>query len=162
MAQYQFKASGVHRETGQYEKIDRFLHATDNRAAMETVAVDFAPSVRDEYSSVPHLELTSIDDGNTVVGVFDMATKKWLVGNVHHDDRPVFGGYSRNELSPAFDRVRDPKNWKNPIDKVMPPDIDQDLVGAAIAFFAGSEAHFEPTAEGIRVTAPGYYADIGS
>ncbi|WP_162814998.1 hypothetical protein [Erythrobacter aureus] len=129
---------------------------------METVATDYAPSIRDEYCSVPSLELSLAGGEETTIGVFDMEAKMWLVGDIPLDERPIFSGFTRNQLSEAFEKVRDPNNWKHPIDKVMPADLDQNLTSAAVAFFAGSETAFEQVPEGVRVTAAGYYADIGA
>jgi hypothetical protein len=79
------------------------------------------------------------------------------------EDNPVFGGYTREQLSAAFNLVKNPENWKLPVDAVISAGVSTDLVSSAIAFFAGCPAEFQPAPEGgFRVTAAGYYACIGS
>lgn len=76
----------------------------------------------------------------------------------------VYSGYTRDELSEAFDQVKNPGDWKLPIDATVPADADRDCISAAVAFFTGSPAAFAagPRAGRWRVTAAGYYACIGS
>ena len=82
-------------------------------------------------------------------------------------DAGRYCGYQIADFRTAFDSVKNPGNWKDPIDAVAPADTDTGLLSAAIAYYTGSEALFltEPAAGGgkqLRVLAAGYYADIGS
>lgn len=71
---------------------------------------------------------------------------------------------TRGELSEAFSRVQDKKNWKNPISAVVAlTDYERALTEEAISFFAGSPSFFQIVDGGkYRVTAPGYYASVGA
>jgi hypothetical protein len=74
-------------------------------------------------------------------------------------------GYSEEQLHAAFDLVKDKENWKMPIDGAVIPEDQEDVVTAALIFFAGSPAQFEPIRERpgfLRVYAAGYYACIGA
>jgi hypothetical protein len=83
---------------------------------------------------------------------------------------PVHAGYTRAQLSEAFDRVKDRENWKMPIDKSVAGTLsaaDQSMIAAAVVFYAGCVPSFR--VEGglcgayfTRVTAAGYYAAVGA
>jgi len=79
------------------------------------------------------------------------------------DNEVVSNGFTKKELSEAFDLVvSDSEHWKNPIDAVIDAN-KREVVDSAIKFFAGSTAHFSYVNEDeLRVQAAGYYADIGS
>lgn len=79
-------------------------------------------------------------------------------------DKPVHDGYTYKQLNEAFDRVKDPKNWKNPIKKKFPSltQAEQDLINSAVIYFAGCGCEFVPIRGGIAVTAIGYYMAVGS
>lgn len=82
------------------------------------------------------------------------------------DGEPVRAGYSREQLSAAFDLVKDKGNWKNPIDALVDPGADLKAIAEATIFFAGSPADFVTVKRGgvekVRVRAAGYYACIGA
>ena len=66
-------------------------------------------------------------------------------------------------MSEAFDLVKDEKNWKMPIDAVVPADADIALIEDAVVFYAGCLPDVTEQPDGtFRVTAPGYYMSIGS
>lgn len=77
-------------------------------------------------------------------------------------NKPVFGGYTDDELRAAFALVKTPGNWKLPVDAVVPADADRDAIDAAVAYFTGGGAEFMKVPAGWRVLAAGYYACIGS
>jgi hypothetical protein len=74
----------------------------------------------------------------------------------------VSGGYTRTQLSSAFDLVKDPKDWKNKINAVVAPDADTDCITQAVIFFTGSVPSIVKTKNGFNVRAAGYYMSIGS
>ncbi len=79
----------------------------------------------------------------------------------------IHAGHTREELSNAFDAVKDSKNWKRPIDGIVSR-RNFGVTAAAVAFFAGSALEIvdEDWPEGgermLRVWARGYFADIGA
>lgn len=78
-------------------------------------------------------------------------------------ETPLRDGYTETQLRAAFDKVKNKRNWKNPINKVISADEDQRAISAAISWFCGSPCEFETLKSGqVRVTAAGYYACIGS
>jgi hypothetical protein len=75
----------------------------------------------------------------------------------------VYGGYSYDQLKAAFALVRPASDWKLPIDAIVPAETDTMAVHAAVEFFTGGQAEIVSRPNGtMRVTAPGYYACIGS
>lgn len=76
------------------------------------------------------------------------------------------GGYEIEELSAAFDLVKNPENWKLHIDTVIPVDMDPAemarVIGTAITWYTGSVADIWREADGLHVQAAGYDVDIGS
>lgn len=88
--------------------------------------------------------------------------------------RPVLGGpqqnltygYTTEQLSAAFDRVKNPANWKLPLKAWLTVDVteaDRKVIDAAITFYTGSIPEWEEQAGGCwTVTAAGYYAAIGA
>ena len=72
----------------------------------------------------------------------------------------------RNILHKAFDRVKNPENWKYPISKIIPPtdEEDLDIITQSIIYFTGSvpTIYHLASQEGIHISAKGYYLTIGS
>lgn len=64
-------------------------------------------------------------------------------------------------LSNAFDLVKNPKGWKNPINTVVSKDADIDLIERAIMHFTGSMASITKVSKGYKVVAAGYHNVIG-
>jgi hypothetical protein len=83
-----------------------------------------------------------------------------------HPERPredAFDGYTQTELDEAFDLVKDPRNWKLPINAIVPKDTDLRAVSAAVAHFTGGGCETTQQADGtVRVTGAGYYVHIGA
>lgn len=78
---------------------------------------------------------------------------------------PVHRGFSRAELSVAFDSVKNPQNWKMPINTVLRgtlTDRQVQTIAAAVEFYAGCKASFIRTAAGTKVEAVGYYQAVGA
>lgn len=74
----------------------------------------------------------------------------------------TFGGYTDAELHRAFDMVKNRTNWKEPINAVI-AESDLDIVTEAVIYFTGCLIDVWPYKEGrVRVTAAGYYAQIGA
>lgn len=76
----------------------------------------------------------------------------------------VYGGYTHDQLSAAFELVKPMHNWKLAIKATVPGSTDVMLLHAAVEFFTGGEAAIvsDPKTGTLHVTAPGYYACIGS
>ena len=67
-------------------------------------------------------------------------------------------GYRFEELAAAFDRVRDPRDWKAPIRSVIPAE-ERDVVEKAVRWFTGTTPAFEAApgeTDRLVVTAPGW------
>lgn len=67
-------------------------------------------------------------------------------------------GYRFEQLAAAFDRVRDPRDWKAPIRSVIPAE-ERDLVEKAVRWFTGTTPAFEAApgeTDRLVVWAPGY------
>jgi len=65
--------------------------------------------------------------------------------------------YSGEQLSIAFDSVKNKDHWKNPIDAIINV-TDMDIVSEAIIYFTATEAEFGKPKDGkVRVRAIGYY-----
>lgn len=65
----------------------------------------------------------------------------------------------------AFDMVKDPNNWKNPIRAVVKADKKmQELIKDAIEFYCGSPCLITEKRDGeyVMVQAPGYYVCVGA
>ena len=78
-------------------------------------------------------------------------------------------GYTHDELTRAFDAVKDPDNWKFPIrteltmDEMEDMKIDVNMIYKAVEYFAGGDCViYAMWAETFRFVAPGYYAKIGA
>lgn len=79
-------------------------------------------------------------------------------------DQVVYMGFTKRELQEAFKLVENKTNWKLPIDAVLPavtPVEELNKINAAIIFFSGGGAAIHQTLDGWRITAPGYYRNIG-
>jgi hypothetical protein len=94
-----------------------------------------------------------------------MAIKRETLGTVEGvmivlADSTLSGRFSREQMAEAFNLITaDMPHWKGRISTSIPASL-RDVAAAAIEFFTGSEATFEP--EGIsgaylRVRAAGYY-----
>lgn len=70
------------------------------------------------------------------------------------------GGFTIEQLTDAFDAVKDKAHWKNPIDATAELTM-RGVLEHAIPYFTGTPADFDEI-EGqpnvIHVTAPGYFA----
>lgn len=67
-------------------------------------------------------------------------------------------GYRQEQLAAAFDRVRDPRDWKEPIKAVI-PEADRTLIEQAVHWFTDTVPMFTalPGASGrLEVKARGY------
>lgn len=69
------------------------------------------------------------------------------------------GGFTVEQLSEAFDAVKNEEHWKNPVDAIVAAEM-RGVLEKAIPWYTGTEASFEDDAEDgyLRVTALGYYA----
>ena len=74
----------------------------------------------------------------------------------------IRGGFTEDELSAAFSLVKNQKDWKLPIDAVVPISTSRELITRAVIYYTGSIPEFQATANGLRVVATGYYAEIES
>lgn len=70
--------------------------------------------------------------------------------------------YSREQLLQVFEQVCNKRNWKNPINKVVPLDSDRDLIYEAIVYFAGCSPQFKVENDKLRIVAEGYYNAVGA
>lgn len=65
-------------------------------------------------------------------------------------------------MKAAFDRVCDPRNWKNPINAII-QNISLDLVHDAVIHFTGSVPVVDDLGNGwSQIRAKGYYLTIGA
>jgi hypothetical protein len=67
-------------------------------------------------------------------------------------------GYRFEQLAQAFDRVRNARDWKAPIQSVIPAG-DRDVVEKAVLWFTDQNPAFEPAPgepDRLLITAPGY------
>ena len=67
-------------------------------------------------------------------------------------------GYRLEQLASAFDRVRDPRDWKAPIRAVIPV-VERRIMEKAVLWFTETEPRFEEIpgeSERLIVVAPGY------
>jgi hypothetical protein len=74
-------------------------------------------------------------------------------------------GYSEMELRIALEAVRDPENWKMPVEANFPTltDAERDLIHTALIYYCGSHTEFiHPHSGGITAVAAGYYNCIGA
>jgi hypothetical protein len=76
----------------------------------------------------------------------------------------VYGGFTHDQLSAAFELVKPMFDWKRPIRATVPGSTDVMAVHAAVEFFTGGHATIvsDEKTGALHVTAPGYYACIGS
>ena len=74
--------------------------------------------------------------------------------------------YTQQELSAAFQRVQNRRNWKNRVNAVITIENDEEmrLITHAVIHFTGSVPSFVEVdgKQRYRVTADGYYEAIGA
>lgn len=71
--------------------------------------------------------------------------------------------YERAKHGALFDLIKDPKNWKNPIDCWIPKQSFEDFHQAVVFFTAGFlQQTGEENGSLIRCKANGYYVDCGA
>ena len=95
------------------------------------------------------------------VSVAEMLDAVRLMNRAMDDMVVSTQGYTRKQLSDAFDIIADPSNWKMPITAIIKID-ELDLYNEACIFFTGAPLSVEHT-QGNRaaVSSPGYYETIG-
>ncbi|MFN0181639.1 MAG: hypothetical protein ACKVZ0_22755 [Gemmatimonadales bacterium] len=65
-------------------------------------------------------------------------------------------GYTYQQLARAFDRVRDPRDWRRPVRAEIPVEMEE-LVARAVVWFTATTPAFAATERGqLLATAPGY------
>ena len=83
---------------------------------------------------------------------------KELMSSFEAYDPRRLTGFRLEQLAAAFDRVRNPRDWKAPIRAVIAAG-ERSVVEQAVLWFTETVAVFEPArgeAERLMVTAPGY------
>jgi hypothetical protein len=73
--------------------------------------------------------------------------------------------FPRSELSAALDRVKNKKNWKSRINRIVTFKSERERVAVeeAVVFFCGCVAEMYDMGDGrTRVVADGYYAAVGA
>lgn len=80
----------------------------------------------------------------------------------HYTNVAVYAGFTRRQLNDAFNLVKDRKNWKYPVNALVPRDVDRNLIASAVIFYTGSVPTFTREGRKLRVRAAGYYNAIGS
>ena len=73
------------------------------------------------------------------------------------EQEEVFRGFTLKELHDAFDKVKDPKDWKNPIRHTI--DLSEiNVTAAAIEFFTATDSTCQSSKDRkVVIEAPGYY-----
>lgn len=79
-------------------------------------------------------------------------------------DVVVHEGFTRRQLTEAFNRVENKENWKFPIDAVVTVNFEElNMIKAAVVFFTGGVAKSRRRLAGVyHITAPGYYNSVGA
>lgn len=80
-----------------------------------------------------------------------------MARTVEYDPR-ILTGYRMDQLASAFDRVRDPRDWKAPIEAVIPAS-ERGVVEKAVLWFTNTVPTFAPaetTPDRLVVRATGY------
>jgi hypothetical protein len=88
---------------------------------------------------------------------FDVGRGSTMTRLIEHEPN-VLTGSRLEQLATAFDRVRDPRDWKAPIESVIPAS-DRGLVEQAVLMFTNTVPTFAEAAgtpERLVVRAPGY------
>jgi hypothetical protein len=96
-------------------------------------------------------------------GVEEIEMKQAVAEILDMDDMVVSTqGYTRKQLSDAFDTIADPSNWKMPITAIVKLN-ELDVHNEACIFFTGAPLTVEYI-QGNRaaVSSPGYYNTIGA
>lgn len=158
MTTYTFKVQAVRKSDRRLVSLEKTFEADNAVAAADHVEKVINPEIEADHFGLNLGTLSS----SVPEGYYNYPNREWTMGELPYADRPVFAGYSQNQMAPAFDLVKDSEHWKNPIDKVIPADSDTNLIHAAVAFYTGSHAEFTPVDDGLRVTADGYYVAIGA
>jgi len=76
-------------------------------------------------------------------------------------DNDIEAHWLRADFDRAFSVVKNPDDWKAPIDATLPDKTtteDLSLYASAIRFFTATEATITYSEKGFRITAPGYRA----
>lgn len=85
-----------------------------------------------------------------------IAGEKILKALSSEDDQVVHRGFTRDQLSRAFDLVCDPDDWKAEIHTLVPVE-DRDVTVAAIEFYTGTGVEIGPENQGhVEVYSTGY------
>ncbi len=83
--------------------------------------------------------------------------------NSFEADMVVYNGYTRRQLTDAFELVKPAENWKMPVDAMVPAGTSRLLVTSAIIFFTGSIPSYRAQPDGsLIVVADGYYRAVGA
>lgn len=80
-----------------------------------------------------------------------------MTASLAYDPRRMTG-YRLEQLAAAFDRIRDPRDWKAPIRAVIPA-LERPVVEKAVLWFTETVPVFEPAPgelDRLVVRAPGY------
>lgn len=104
-------------------------------------------SVIDDETGEVLFETTSLDRAEAIVH----SMPDWDF----EEDLEVYGGYSRRELSKAFDKVRNPDDWKAPISAWVPRH-DMFVVQAAVEFYTATEPKVTVYPDMVHVQSIGY------
>jgi len=147
------------------QAVDRNLEETDAKACHTR---DFCDADKVMRGAVESLGLPLPGTKGAVrAKTAALMNEAWACAKAaHFKAEAVYSGYTREELGAAFDLVKNPAGWKLTVNKRLPAmlatDSICDRISAALAFFCGSPCDFRTTAQGLRVSAPGYYNCIGS
>lgn len=71
-------------------------------------------------------------------------------------EKEVYKGFTENQLSNAFDMVKNHEHWKGEINAVVDP-AKVSVVTAAIEFYAYGFVETTPEGSLVRIYAPGYW-----
>jgi hypothetical protein len=121
----------------------------------------------DALAKVDHAQDSNLRDGDDTR---ELEALRELAAAVRahlasHHERPhegLFGGYSQAELQAAFDLVKSPADWKEPIDATVPENTDLEAVSAAVAYFTGGGCEMTRQVGQVRVSGAGYYVHVGA
>ena len=139
---------------------------------MSGIAVTGQPDI-DQATAEIAVALRDADPGKREQSYYDeaarlrdaiMAGTRALAEPAKAATDKVRGGYTYQQLDAAWELVRPVGNWKGPIKASVPGSTDVMAIHAAVEFFTGGEATIvsDEKTGALHVTAPGYYACIGS